>query len=306
MKTWLFLGMVCCAMLGACLVPAGPLAAQTVIHLSGPPPDPNDKWAWQALGANRDAPGADIPLANWDDPLNPGIKADCRGHMNRPCSFLEWTHLNCITKLQADPHFAPLTRHFPLFLADVTIAQLTDKSLLSKAEAALVKDYDQQLEDCTAPIISDTARWSAELAAAYSTARADRRSAWADLVLKKITWGGFAKRWQEILSRTETQEALATQKLKAERLAANKQKYADAYHAWEVQKAGFEAQNAENARASQQAQQTELMQQQIKQQRDREYDREMEKVYNPPPPAPAPAPVCNTTVNGRNTTTVCY
>jgi len=123
--------------------------------------------------------------------------------------------ISCISATHLEPQFASITKHFPMWVNQMTIAQLADRSSPTKHDSALISTYDEKMKACDAPYFSLVQQAFPTLASVYVSERLQEDDAWVNLVQGKINWGEFNKRLKDIYADGDAKESIEFQKMNA-------------------------------------------------------------------------------------------
>jgi hypothetical protein len=109
--------------------------------------------------------------------------------------------LACIKAIRSKPQYAALISHF----TDVTsgtfsMAQLTDKSVPTSAEAKAIVAYYDELYSCSNPLRASARAVLPALGPIFDRAKTETDSLVILVAERKITWGDFAQRVEQIHS----------------------------------------------------------------------------------------------------------
>ena len=97
----------------------------------------------------------------------------------------------CIVDTYNDPQFEPLGSHMPMNMRGVTMDQLRDERLATDDEITMLKLYEESVRACRKSYL-DELRPVAPTVAALSESTYSRNHAYlADLMDKKLSWGGY-------------------------------------------------------------------------------------------------------------------
>jgi hypothetical protein len=148
----------------------------------------------------------------------------------------------CIAAVIAKPEYAPLAAHTPdPTTGQLTMAQLTDESLISPAQAKLFGARHDDLNPCKAHLLNSLSTARPDIVPILASEYAKGTALAVQLVERKITWGEWGRQGQAISSDTRQQLAAADRQWSAELKAshqaelAEREAAADALLQWSAQ-----------------------------------------------------------------------
>ncbi len=227
----------------------------------------------------------------------------------------------CLRKLSGDQRFGPLANKLPIVeVRDMTFEMLANQALPNKKEQGAIAEWINARKECVkAGDAYHQQNYPPQLTALLTGGENSAAGLAADLYNRKLTYGAFNKRRQEIADDVTNKVVALVQQIKAQHEAA--QQAQDAEKAAQERDAAARKATLEQAQQSQQAQrdleaqrarqQAELQAQQQAQQADamrRQFAAQylLNNMNKPPLFKPPPAPVttnCSSFGNQINCTT---
>jgi hypothetical protein len=97
----------------------------------------------------------------------------------------------CISDSYNDPQFEPLSAHMPMNMRGVSMDQLRDAHFASDDEITMLSLYEESAQACRTSYLGELRPVVPTVAALTAAAYSRNAESLADLMQKRLTWGGY-------------------------------------------------------------------------------------------------------------------
>jgi len=97
----------------------------------------------------------------------------------------------CIVDTYNDPQFEPLGTHMPMNMRGVSMDQLRDEHFATDDEITMLTLYEESAQACRKSYLAELRPIVPTVAALTETAYARNQEHLAELMQKKLSWGGY-------------------------------------------------------------------------------------------------------------------
>jgi hypothetical protein len=133
----------------------------------------------------------------------------------------------CVAAMNNDPSYAGLQQHFPFNdIRQATLAQMTDDSLVSSSDVALMSSRRSIIIGCESKLEETLSRVLPPLVPIIVETRTEQDNNLLDLVKHKASWGAYVVRSQAIIASQAAKMQAVFHQVDAELAAANQQELA--------------------------------------------------------------------------------
>jgi hypothetical protein len=135
-----------------------------------------------------------------------GLLAGCATAAQRQYQVIASNTRSAVQDLQActiaeynSPEYAPLKRHLPYRVTDVTLEQLSDNALATDDEIKLILEIHPKIQSCRNQALDRISQSTPTLAPILLVVMTESEDSLIDLIQKKQSWGAHVRRVRDAI-----------------------------------------------------------------------------------------------------------